>query len=112
MKNQKGKNNIDEFDNESILICDEWNLVINPSVDLENYRYIYNQHARNKVLEFVEGFDLLDVWRENNKEKSKFRGWKRNPRQQATLDFSWSLKMYLTLLNNNKSCQDINPIIQ
>ena len=62
-------------------------LVLNPSLDLENYKNINNPKARKTVLEKIEQLDLVDIWREQNKDSRKFTWWKRNPKQQARLDF-------------------------
>ena len=49
-KNLKQK--IDEFDNKNGIICDDWNLEIDPNVDTENYKTINNPNARSVVSAF------------------------------------------------------------
>ena len=79
--------NIQDLGNESTVIVGDWNLVLDPSVDLENYKHINNPKAREEVLKYLEYFNLFDIWRDMNIKEKKYTWWKKNPRQQARLDF-------------------------
>ena len=75
-------------DTYNVVICGDWNLVIDPNIDTENYKSINNPNARSEVLQFIEGMDYIDAWRIMNEEKRGFT-WKRlNPeKKQARLDY-------------------------
>ena len=85
-KNLKQK--IHEFECDNVVICGDWNLVIDPSIDTENYKNINNPNARSEVLHFIKDMDYMDAWRFLNEEKRGFT-WKRlNPeKKQARLDY-------------------------
>ena len=63
---------IDEFGNTSVIICGDFNLVLKPDLDYdENYRNVNNPKARKKVLEIIETYALVDIFREHNQDKKK-----------------------------------------
>ena len=43
------KQKISDFGNNKVIICGDWNLVIDPEEDTENYRHINNPNARQEV---------------------------------------------------------------
>jgi len=45
------QNIIKEFQNTNYIICGDWNLVINPELDTQNYVHINNPKARKVVLD-------------------------------------------------------------
>ena len=96
-KNLKQKT--DEFETENVIICGDWNLVLDPSLDTENCKTIYNPNARSVVLSLLDNMDYTDAWRILNEDKKGFI-WKRlHPeRKQAGLDyFLISLFMFFYL---------------
>ena len=42
------------FNNDNIIMCGDWNLVINPDLDTNNYLHINNPRARQEVLNSIE----------------------------------------------------------
>lgn len=52
-----------DFDNEYIFLCGDFNLVLNPSIDTENYKGISNPKARDKLLEIMSDLQLSDYFR-------------------------------------------------
>ena len=57
-KNLKQKiNELESSDGDTynVVICGDWNLVIDPNIDTENYKSINNPNARSEVLQFIEG---------------------------------------------------------
>ena len=84
-KNLKQK--IQHFENENVTICGDWNLVLNPDVDTENYLHINNPRARMELLKFIEEDNFIDVYR-NLHDAKGFTWRKLNPvKKQARLDF-------------------------
>lgn len=60
---------LDYFNNSSIVICGDFNLVLKPNLDYdENYKNINNPRARDKVLELMDNCNLIDIFREQHGE--------------------------------------------
>ena len=51
------KNNQQDY----VVICGDYNLVLNPTIDCSNYLNINNPRARNKVLDLLSEHSLLDA---------------------------------------------------
>ena len=81
------KQKISDFGNNKVIICGDWNLVIDPEEDTENYRHINNPNARQEVLKFLDEENYIDIYRFINDDKGFT--WRRlNPEiKQARLDF-------------------------
>ena len=79
---------ISEFENENVIMCGDWNLVLEPEKDCRNYLHENNPKSRKLVLNFIEEENSIDIWRIMN-EESKSYTWRRlNPiNKQARLDF-------------------------
>ena len=77
------------FDNDNIIMCGDWNLVINPDLDTNNYLHINNPRARQEILDnIIEDDDFYDIYRIFNDENREYTWSRRNPvRKQARLDF-------------------------
>ena len=77
------------LNNDNIIMCGDWNSVINPDLDTNNYLHINNPRARNKVLDsIIEEDGFLDTYRIFHEEKREYTWSRRNPvRKQARLDF-------------------------
>ena len=69
------------------VICGDFNIVLDPSKDTENYKNI-NNPARTAVLNMMEHLDLMDVYRHINPDEKRHTWRKKNPRKQVRLDFS------------------------
>lgn len=76
------------FNNDYIIMCGDWNLVINPDLDTNNYLHINNPRARQELLNIIDEDEFLDIYRIINEEKREYTWSRRNPvRKQARLDF-------------------------
>jgi exonuclease III len=78
---------LNHFENESVLLCGDWNLVLNPSRDSYNYKNINNPKAREEVLNLIKEKDLVDVCRAFHETEDHYTWTKKNPVKMARLDF-------------------------
>ena len=84
---------IDDFNNSNVVVVGDYNLVIDTNKDL----HINNPRARDKVLELIDTYDLVDIFRELHPEDRMYTWRKPNPVKQAQLDF---FLIFETLLVN------------
>lgn len=84
---KKLQQHIKSFENDKVIICGDWNLVLDQEKDTENYRHINNPRARNEVLKIIEQDNYVDIYRLFKDDKGFT--WRRlNPeKKQARLDF-------------------------
>ena len=77
-----------EFENENVIICGDWNFVINPEIDSFNYLHINNPKARQIDLNLLEEENFKDVRRIMNEDSRKYTWRRLNPiKKQARLDY-------------------------
>ena len=92
------KQKIKEFENDNVIICGDFNLVMDPDLDTENYKQVNNPKARIVVKDLLEELEYMDAWRILNEDKKGFTWKKLNPvRKQARLDYfliSWFMYIY------------------
>ena len=78
---------VDDFGNESYVICGDFNLVLHPYIDCCNYLHVNNPKARDKVLEIIDDRCLIDPFRQLYPDLHRYTWRKRTPFKQARLDF-------------------------
>lgn len=78
---------IEEFENDTCIICGDFNLVQNQELDTHNYIHINNPRAKEFVLNMKEDYNLVDPFRELNDEMKRYTWRKPTPLKQARLDF-------------------------
>lgn len=76
-----------ELENDSIVWCGDFNLVLNPKLDYKNYKTVNNKNAREKMLEIMNDQHLVDPFRDAHPELKRYTWRRRLPLQQARLDF-------------------------
>jgi len=76
-----------EFTCDNIIICGDWNLVMNFSLDYCNYKRNNNVKAQEQVETMMFNLDLVDIWRELNPELRRYTWRRSKPFQQSRLDF-------------------------
>lgn len=80
--------NIADFENENVIVCGDWNLILDTEKDCDNYLHINNPKARRVVLTLVEEENFVDVWRLMNEDTRKYTWRRLNPtKKQARLDY-------------------------
>ena len=75
------------FEQENVIFCGDWNLILDPQLDIENYKRINNPRASKAVLETITKNVLIDVWRILNGDIKAYTWRRKKPRQQARLDY-------------------------
>ena len=60
-----------EFENEQVIMCGDWNLVVNADKDYDNYLHINNPRAREVVVNLLQDDNFKDPWRIMNEEVRK-----------------------------------------
>ena len=55
---------VDNYNNEDLVMCGDFNLVQNTELDYYNYKHINNKNAREKLLEIKSCYNLTDPYRE------------------------------------------------
>ena len=82
------KNRLMQKENLPVVICGDWNLVMDYSADTYGYLKENNIRARKEVLNMIEGLNLIDTWRSENNNSKKFT-WVsgKKPLKMARLDF-------------------------
>ncbi len=78
---------LNENEQDYILICGDMNLVLDPGIDSNNYININNPKARLKLLEIMNEFDLIDIYRQNHPGKKRYTWRRKRPIKQARLDY-------------------------
>lgn len=93
-------NKISEFENENIIMCGDWNLILNVELDSYNYKHINNPRARQVVLNLIEEDNFVDIWRIMNEDTRKYTWRRLNPvKKLGRLDYfliSDCLSQYIT----------------
>ena len=93
---------IEIFGNENYIICGDFNLVLNPYIDCDNYLHVNNPKARDKVLSIIDEWSLIDPFRELYPDIRRYTWRKKTPFKQARLDFFLFSENMLTNLINCK----------
>ena len=98
----KVQESIEEFDNEIVIICGDFNLVQNQELDTFNYINVNNPNAKEAVLMMKDELNIVDPFREIHVDSKQYTWRKRNPVKQARLDFFLLSEIFMT------SVRDIN----
>ena len=80
---------VDDWDPDFVIYAGDWNLVLNQNLDTKNYLHENNVRARSEVINKMEYFSLVDVWRELNPSAKKYTwtGKTSRPFKFSRLDF-------------------------
>ena len=75
------------MDNELIIIGGDWNVATNPKIDTNHPSNVYRARSRKKMLDFMDSYDLVVVYRTLRSNTRKY-SWRRfNGTQRSRLDF-------------------------
>ena len=75
------------MDNELIIIGGDWNVAMNPKIDINHPSNVYRARSRKKILDFMDSYDRVDGYRTLHSNTRKY-SWRRfNGTQRSRLDF-------------------------
>ena len=57
------KQKIEEYQNDHVIICGDWNMIMDVEMDSFNYVKINNPRARQSVLQLLDQENFIDPWR-------------------------------------------------
>ena len=90
------------YKNTSILLCGDWNVVQEKSIDTFNILHDRNPNSRKKIEEIIETFDLIDPWRTCYPEDKKFTWRQPSPIKQSRIDYFLVSDDLFSLMVNTK----------
>lgn len=68
-----------ELDNDFFILCGDFNIALNQTLDTHNYSHVNNPKAREKLLEIMSDLGLIDYYRILNPDKKIFTWRRKNP---------------------------------
>ena len=72
---------------DEILLGGDWNLVMDPSLDYVSYSKINNKKARQTLLDEIQNFELVDIWRTQHCDARNYTWSTDKKRKRARLDY-------------------------
>ena len=78
---------IETLNNNTSILCGDFNVVQDPDLDYYNYCGINNKKSHEKILEIKENLNLIDPFREANPKLRRYTWRKKTPLKQARLDY-------------------------
>jgi exonuclease III len=106
---------IDGFENNSILICGDWNLVLDPAIDTYNYKHVNNPNAREAVIALATEKELVDVWRSFHETDRQYTWHHKHPIKMSRLDFVLVSEDIMSVISNSgilpKYKSDHSPVM-
>ena len=90
---------INEFNSNFVIITGDFNLVLDPNRDCDNYKHINNPNARKEVFCLRNDFNLVDVWRTCHSDECVYTWFSSVPGKRARLDFFLASQELLSLVD-------------
>ena len=84
---EKAFKKILEWQPDYTICAGDFNLVLNPEIDLKNYLHLNNPLARQELLDQMPIYNLVDIWRNLHPDEKKYTWRKFNQNKQSRLDF-------------------------
>ena len=78
---------IERSTQDHVILCGDFNLVLDPAKDTKNYLNINNPKSHSGVLDVIDSQKLIDTFRYLNPNKIRFSWRRKNPIKQARLDY-------------------------
>ena len=84
----KISNHIGRMGNDHVIAAGDWNAILNMKLDTRNYQNLaHRPRARMRIVNMMEKYDLIDVWREYHPERRKHTWRTFNSTKQGRLDY-------------------------
>ena len=90
---------LDDFDNEFVVLCGDWNLLQDYNLDSYNYMAHNYPRSRSVVEKIKNDFNLIDPWRVLNPQKKVFTWHRTNPVKQGRIDFFLISSELMSIVN-------------
>ena len=78
---------IADWQPEYSIFAGDFNLVLNPDIDLKNYLHVNNPQSVQALKNQIQNYNLVDIWRELHPDEKKYTWQKYNENKQSRLDF-------------------------
>ena len=78
---------IENNEQDYLIICGDFNLVLDPNLDYFNYKNVNNPISRKTVLDILQTHNLRDAFRSLNPSLRRYTWRRKNPIKQARLDY-------------------------
>ena len=91
---------MNKTDTDYIVVCGDFNLVLNPQLDSMNYKNINHPRSRQILLHTMDELNLIDTFRYFHPHVKRYSWRKRNPVKQARLDFFLTSNTMSDIIDN------------
>ena len=62
----------EDIQNKSIVLADDFNVILNPSQDSEGGKPVIKKKTISKLIQITENLDVCDIWRIHNPKRERF----------------------------------------
>ena len=93
---------VEDNEQDYIVNCGDFNLVLDPILDCKNYVNINNPRARNILLETMKIYNLVDTFRYFHPDVHRYTWRRKNPIKQARLDYVLTSKSFVDLITSTR----------
>ena len=81
------QNLISDENADYVILCGDFNFVLDPNMDTFNYKHVNNPNAKKKVLSMINDLNLCDIYRSLHPTTRRYTWRRKNPVKQSRLDF-------------------------
>ena len=90
------------MENDTYIICGDFNLTLDQDMDCFNYKHINNPKARSFVTNSIKENNLFDTFRELHPSLKRYTWRRKNPFKQSRLDFFLVTENLINLVKTSK----------
>lgn len=90
---QSLKSTICLYENTSVIVVGDWNVVQNYDKDTINYHSENNPRAQVKVHQMMNDLDLVDIWRVQHPRENRFSWWDPHKKTRNTRLFLYFFRL-------------------
>ena len=78
---------ITSSETDHIIVCGDYNLALDPSLDTYQYKHVNNPKSCELLMQLMNTCNMTDAFRYLHKETKKYTWRRKRPMQQARLDY-------------------------